>query len=87
MGDLGRSLASQGGSVSRQLDLANFSILSLYLNYAFLYTTSPGCLAHESVWTELARDPEGYALLERSRDAGFAVIQAVCSVGRPLSLC
>ncbi|ORX39447.1 hypothetical protein BD324DRAFT_332943 [Kockovaella imperatae] len=65
----------------------NDPILSLYLNYAILYTTSPGCLAHESIWTELARDPEGYTLLERARDAGFAVIQSVCSpeIGRTLS--
>jgi len=34
----------------------------------------------EAVWAELARDSEGYAQLERGRDAAFAVIQAICSV-------
>ena len=56
------------------------SILNLHHNHASLYITSPLFLSREGVWDVLAREPDGRAVLERSRDAAMAVVNAICSV-------
>ena len=58
----------------------DISILSLYFNYAIVYTSSPLFLAREGIWELLARESDGRAVLERARDAAFATVSAVCSV-------
>ncbi len=60
--------------------VADFRILSLHFNYAIVFTSSPLFLARESVWELLIREAEGRAVLERARDAAFAVVSAICSV-------
>jgi len=64
---------------------ANARILNLHFNFAILYTTSPLFFAREGIWEVLLREAEGRALLERARDAAFAVAAAVCSVCRNIS--
>jgi hypothetical protein len=62
------------------------SVLSIYLSYAELYTSSPSFLGSSTIWTELSQTHDGYTQLERARDAAFALIQAICSpeIGRTL---
>lgn len=62
------------------------SVLSIYHHYAVLYTSSPSFLASPTIWTELSQAHDGYTQLERTRDAAFALIQALCSpeIGRTL---
>lgn len=60
---------------------ANSSILGLYLHYAILFSSSPLALGRDGVWEVLAREPEGRAVLERARDAAFAIVSGVSAVG------
>jgi hypothetical protein len=66
--------------------LVESSVLSIYLSYAELYTSSPSFLGSSTIWTELSQTHDGYTQLERARDAAFALIQAICSpeIGRTL---
>lgn len=43
-------------------------------------------MASPTIWTELSLSHDGFSQLERTRDAAFAVIQALCSpeIGRTL---
>lgn len=61
-------------------------VLSLHLNYAILYTASPVFAASERIWGAVAQSHEGYAQLERARDAAFAVLHTLGSpeIGRTL---
>ena len=65
---------------------ADSSVLSIYLSYAELFTSSPSFMASPTIWTDLSQTHDGYTQLERARDAAFALIQAVCSpeIGRTL---
>jgi hypothetical protein len=67
-------------------DMLIGSVLSIYLSYAELYTSSPSFLGSSTIWTELSQTHDGYTQLERARDAAFALIQAICSpeIGRTL---
>ncbi|BEJ15326.1 hypothetical protein CspHIS471_0410930 [Cutaneotrichosporon sp. HIS471] len=62
-------------------------VLSLHLNYAILYTASPMWAASERVWAAVAQSHEGYAQLERARDAAIAVLQTLGSpeIGRTIA--
>ncbi|WWC91905.1 uncharacterized protein L201_006855 [Kwoniella dendrophila CBS 6074] len=66
--------------------VAHDPILDLHQHYVVLYACSPAFLGDERIWQELADSTEGYALLERGREAAVNVIQAICSIeiGRTL---
>jgi hypothetical protein len=80
-----RSVSPIIGTAAGQLTDVD-SVLSIYFNYAELYTSSPSFLASATVWTDLSQTHDGYTQLERARDAAFALIQALCSpeIGRTL---
>ncbi|WVW86370.1 hypothetical protein I302_108415 [Kwoniella bestiolae CBS 10118] len=81
-----RKFANRIDAWSRTWAVASDPILSLHHNYVILFACSPAFLADERIWQELADSKEGYALLERGRDAATNVVQAICSVeiGRTL---
>lgn len=54
-------------------------VLTLHFNYGMLYASSPVYASSERVWGALSQTHEGYAQLERSRDAAFAVLQSLTS--------
>ena len=82
---MGQWMGSEERSVRRRIAMLRVllivsRILSLYLQYALLFVASPVFLASVSVWTDMAQAHDGYAQMERGRDAAFAVLQAISSV-------
>lgn len=84
--DIWRRLAPKWDAWAGSSGARHDPVLSLHLNYAILYTASPVYAASERVWTAVAQSHEGYAQLERARDAAFAVLQTLGSpeIGRTI---
>lgn len=54
-------------------------VLTLYYHYATLYAASPAFAASPHVWVAMSSTSEGYAQLERGREAALAMLSALGS--------